>query len=86
MDKTLKDQILGTFAKYNFDHKNFRFLKVKDQVYKLSYNNKFITYLEVAEGGGQVKAKNWRSFRQGLAEFTKKVVDGEKTLFMMLYA
>lgn len=78
MDKIIKDQILGTFAKYNFDHKNFRFLKVKDQVYKLSYNNKFITYLEVAEGGVGGQSKNWRSFRQGLAEFTKKVVDGEK--------
>ena len=65
-----------TFDKHGFSTNNFRFLPVKDDIFRLVYNNKFITYIEVTnkKGGGQKKA--WVSYQKNLIDYTKQIVAG----------
>jgi hypothetical protein len=79
MDKVIKDQILGSFAKYNFDQKNFIFHHIKDHIYKLSYNNKYITYIDIGDGTSGGQRMNWKTSRRQPGEYIKKIVDAEKT-------
>ena len=80
LDKSIKNQVLAGFSKYNLDEKNLLFRHVKDNIFKFSYGNKFITYLEVSKNIlGAPQLKTWKTYRKGYGEYGKRVADGDKS-------
>lgn len=80
MDITVESQILCSLKSLNFDEKKFKFVKIKDNILKLCYINKFITYIEISDPNkNEIKTtqtKYWISFRNDLKEYTNKIIDG----------
>lgn len=77
MNKVVEAQIISIFKNYNFPTDKFKFIKIKDNIYKMTLDGKFITYIEVTEGvDTKSQTKLWTSSRKDLIEYIKKILLG----------
>lgn len=79
MDNIIKDQILTILKKHEFETEKFRFIEMKHNIFKLTYQDKFITYIEtlgdIKINNNNNQVKKWKSYRPELVEHIKKVID-----------
>jgi hypothetical protein len=78
MNKIAEEQITNILKNYNFPIDKFKYTKAKDNIYKMTFSDKFITYIEVSDNRDtSSQTKLWQSYRKDLIDYIKKLVNGD---------
>ena len=78
MDKNVEIQILTIMKNMDFDPSKFKFIKIKDKIFKMTFLNKFVTYIEInTTATSSAQSKSWTSYQKNLIEYLKSFVKNE---------
>jgi hypothetical protein len=87
IDKNVKDQFFTLLKKRNYDTVKFKFINVNNNdsntVYKLCYDNKFITYIGTnnkSKSSRNKQVKSWYSYRRNLLNYIRTIIN-DKSVF-----
>lgn len=74
MDPTSKQQIDNILKNNKFDPTLFKYIKMKENTYKMCYNNILVTYIEVFNKSNKpAQAMNWKPSKKDIIGYIKKL-------------
>lgn len=82
----IKSQIYNALERKGIDKTKLNLLKITTVVWKLIWNGKFITYIEVDRNltSRNSQSKKWESYRKNLLEYAKNVCRNESPLYSVV--